>query len=56
VPGTAELYFIIAAVLWLYFPVGKLRHVVYFFAARYHLGFFFGRRGVWPGHKQQHNI
>jgi hypothetical protein len=32
----------------LYIPAGKLRHTVYFFAARYHLGYFFGWRGVWP--------
>ena len=31
--------------------VGKLKHVVYFFAARYHLGFFYGWRNVWPPHK-----
>lgn len=34
--------------LLLYLPLGKLRHMVYFFAARYHLGHFFGWRGVWP--------
>jgi len=42
------LYFIIAGILLLYLPLGKLKHVVYFFAARYHLGFFYGWRGVWP--------
>jgi len=42
------LYFLIAGILFLYIPVGKLKHTVYFFAARYHLGFFFGHRGVWP--------
>jgi nitrate reductase gamma subunit len=41
-------YFIIAAILLLYFPLGKLKHAVYFFAARYHLGYFYGWRGVWP--------
>lgn len=45
------LYFIIAGILFLYIPVGKLKHTVYFFAARYHLGFFFGRRNVWPPRK-----
>jgi hypothetical protein len=45
------LYYFIFTALMLYVPVGKLRHMVYFFAARYHLGFFFGRRGVWPIHK-----
>ena len=41
-------YFLVAALLFLYFPFGKLRHAVYYFAARYHLGFFYGRRGTWP--------
>ncbi len=42
------LYYISFTLLMLYVPVGKLRHLVYFFAARYHLGYFFGRRGIWP--------
>jgi len=41
-------YFIIASLIFLYFPAGKLKHALYFFAARYYLGLFFGRRGVWP--------
>ncbi len=41
-------YFITASLLLLYFPVGKLKHVIYFFAARYHLGLFYGWRGIWP--------
>jgi hypothetical protein len=41
-------YYILTGLLLLYLPLGKLRHAVYFFAARYHLGFFFGWRGVWP--------
>lgn len=41
-------YYLIFTLLMLYLPVGKLRHTLYFFAARYHLGIFFGRRGVWP--------
>jgi hypothetical protein len=42
------VYFILASALMLYLPIGKLKHTIYFFAARYHLGFFFGRRNVWP--------
>lgn len=42
------LYFILTSILLLYLPLGKLRHTIYFFSARYHLGVFFGRRGVWP--------
>jgi nitrate reductase gamma subunit len=41
-------YYIIVSMLLLYFPLGKLKHAVYFFAARYHLGYFYGWRGVWP--------
>jgi hypothetical protein len=41
-------YFICVGLLFLYLPLGKLKHSLYFFAARYHLGFFYGWRGVWP--------
>ena len=41
-------YFIVASVLLLYVPLSKLKHTIYFFAARYHLGYFFGWRNVWP--------
>jgi len=42
------VYFVSASLLLLYIPVGKLKHTLYFFAARYQLGFFYGWRGVWP--------
>ncbi len=45
------LYYIACALLFIYMPFGKLRHVVYYFAARYHLGFFYGWRNVWPKHE-----
>ncbi|MCX6164929.1 MAG: hypothetical protein NTU73_08760, partial [Ignavibacteriae bacterium] len=41
-------YFIFVSLLFLYLPIGKLKHSLYFFAARYHLGFFYGWRGIWP--------
>ena len=41
-------YCVLTGLLLLYLPIGKLKHTIYFFAARYHLGFFFGWRGVWP--------
>ncbi|MFO7722590.1 MAG: hypothetical protein R6V49_05125 [Bacteroidales bacterium] len=50
-PPAAPVFFLTAALLWLYFPLGKLKHAIYFFAARYHLGVFFGSRGVWPATK-----
>ena len=41
-------YFICAGLLFLYLPLSKLKHSLYYFAARYHLGFFYGWRGIWP--------
>jgi hypothetical protein len=46
-------YYLIFTILMLYIPAGKLRHTIYFFAARYHLGYFFGWRGVWPPRKSK---
>lgn len=42
------LYYIGCIVLFIYMPFSKLKHLLYYFAARYHLGFFYGRRNVWP--------
>ena len=39
---------IFSSILFIYIPIGKLRHTVYFFTSRIHLGFFYGWRGVWP--------
>lgn len=50
-PETAAIYYVAVSMLLLYLPLGKLKHAVYFFAARYHLGFFYGWRGVWPPKK-----
>jgi uncharacterized membrane protein len=47
-PILQSFYYLTYSLLMLYIPIGKLRHTVYFFAARYHLGYFFGWRGVWP--------
>ena len=45
----APFYFLWVSLLLLYLPLGKLKHALYFFAARYHLGLFYGWRGIWPG-------
>ena len=37
-----------AVLLLLYAPLGKIRHCLFFFTTRYHLGAFFGRRGTFP--------
>ena len=47
-PGTSLPYYFMVSLLFLWLPVGKTRHLLYFFAARFHLGFFYGRRGSWP--------
>ncbi len=47
------IYYITATVLFIYMPLGKLKHVVYYFAARYHLGFFYGWRNVWPPKEEE---
>jgi hypothetical protein len=49
--GIIWAYFIIFTLFFFYMPLGKLKHAVYYFAARYHLGFFYGRRGTWPPEK-----
>jgi nitrate reductase gamma subunit len=46
--GLVPAYLIYSGVLYLYIPVGKLRHAIYFVLARVYLGLFYGRRGVWP--------
>jgi hypothetical protein len=47
-PGLREAAAGWCAVLLFYVPLGKIRHCVFFFLSRYHLGAFFGRRGVFP--------
>jgi len=47
----APIYFLCVSLLLLYLPLGKLKHALYFFAARYHLGFFYGWRGIWSAKK-----
>lgn len=42
------ILFIYSAALLLYIPMGKLKHIVYFFLARIQLGLFYGKRGIWP--------
>jgi hypothetical protein len=40
--------YIIAAVTFVYVPLGKIRHCLYFFFSRIFFGKFFGRRAVYP--------
>lgn len=52
---TKPLVFIVATIVFCYIPFGKLRHFLYFFSARYHLGAFYGKRGVWSMKKNKNN-
>lgn len=45
-------YHISVSLFLLWLPIGKTKHLMYFFFARYHLGFFYGRRGCWPIKKE----
>ena len=45
--GNTMLFLLSGGMLLLYFPLGKLKHAIYFFAARYYLGVFYGSRAVW---------
>jgi len=38
-------------VMFLYIPVGKIRHCFFFFYSRILFGLFYGRRGVLPQNK-----
>jgi hypothetical protein len=42
------LFFLLAIVMFLYIPMGKIRHCFFFFYARILFGLFYGRRGVLP--------
>lgn len=46
--GLEPLYYLTMSLFILWLPLGKTKHLIYFFFARYHLGFFYGRRGTWP--------
>lgn len=49
------VYYVVCAWLFFYLPLGKLRHIFYYFSARYHLGFFYGWRNVWPQPKNDNH-
>ena len=44
-PSIAGWWMAEATLLLIYAPLGKIRHCLFFFTTRYHLGAFFGRRG-----------
>jgi hypothetical protein len=46
-----SLLYAVAMVMFLYIPVGKIRHCFFFFYSRILFGLFYGRRGVLPQKK-----
>ena len=47
-PASGALLLGYAALIFLYLPLGKLRHAVFFFVARGDYGWRLGHRGVYP--------
>jgi hypothetical protein len=47
-PRLQTVWLVIAAVLLVYVPIGKIRHCLFFFSSRAFLGAFFGYRGTFP--------
>ncbi len=47
-PSSKPLFFLMAIVLFIYIPFGKIRHCFFFFYVRTLFGLFYGRRGVLP--------
>lgn len=47
-PAARGAWLVAGVALLLYVPVGKIRHCLLFFPARYEMGRFFGRRGTFP--------
>jgi nitrate reductase gamma subunit len=43
-----RIWLLSAIALFTYIPFSKMRHCIFFFSTRYHLGAFFGRRGCMP--------
>lgn len=47
-PSVRSILFLMTILLFLYIPLGKIRHCFFFFYSRVLFGLFFGRRGVLP--------
>lgn len=47
-PGAAPVFMAASMLLLVWTPLGKIRHCLFFFAARGHLGRHYGRRGAFP--------
>jgi hypothetical protein len=51
-PGIELLFYLISIILFLYIPIGKIRHCFFFFYVRILFGNFYGRRGIFPPAKK----
>jgi len=47
-PGITPFFFPVAIIMFLYMPVGKIRHCFFFFYIRILFGMFYGRRDIFP--------
>lgn len=47
-PGLTPYFFLASIVMFLYMPLGKIRHCFFFFYVRVLFGIFYGRRDVFP--------
>jgi len=47
-PGYRTVLYTSAILMFVYMPLGKIRHCIFFFYSRILFGCFFGRRGVFP--------
>jgi hypothetical protein len=52
-PSVEPALFVVAALLFLYIPLGKIRHCFFFFATRLAFGLHYGRRGALPGSSRE---
>jgi len=50
-PVLKPYFYSISIILFLYIPLGKVRHCAFFFYARILFGLFYGRRGILPRRK-----
>jgi hypothetical protein len=47
-PGITHFFFLVAIIMFLYMPLGKIRHCFFFFYIRILFGMFYGRRDIFP--------
>jgi hypothetical protein len=45
-PSALPLFYLVSTVMFIYIPISKIRHCVYFFYSKFLFGYGFGRRGV----------